>query len=181
MVLACAALLVACVEDREARRRETLIAIQQAFAKRDYEEAYRTALLQVDREKDAEPPEAQAAFEVGALLQGALEFLATHDPSAQDWYRRDLMQEFPLNERFHVGMIWIRKAADLGSSEAVRQLSRDYEHGWYSVPKDAELAKCFAAAMSDRSKYETCNQLEITRGYVTMAPAEQPALPPANP
>ncbi len=134
--------------------------------RRDYEEAFR---IMLDYEKATKPDEqeaeaeAEAEFYIGAFLQGGLEMMAYHDPQWSAWYLPEIQEKLPVDERLHVGMTWLRRAAYHGSWSALNEVSFSYHRGRYGLPYDEALAHCFEEAVKDKSKIEGCRQLEQIR------------------
>ncbi len=141
---------------------DTLLArVQEAFAQRDFDAAYRL-LLTAESEDSAE-----ATFDVAFLLMGGLEMSAHTKQGTAPWYRSDLMkQQFPIEERIRVGLIWLRRGAYLGSTRALKDLAFYYHSGLLGLPADRELSACFEEASKDKSKIPACREMEQARGYV---------------
>lgn len=148
------------IDATETAWRAMLIQLQEAFARHDYEAAYRIIRAQPDVDDDAE-----AMSSLGGLLLN-LEMLAAHDHSSDKWYRPDLMGRLAPDERMRVGMDWIRRAAYLGSETALRDVAHAYRVGAYGYPFDTKAGDCFKAARTDTSKIPTCREIEQARGYV---------------
>src|SRR5947207_2052684 len=75
-------------------RVRSLLALEEALARRDYEAAYRISL-------QAESDEAKAADGLAGALMDGLELVAMEEhEGALDWYRRDLMLKLPMKERY---------------------------------------------------------------------------------
>lgn len=137
--------------------------VQEAFARRDFDAAYRM-LLAAEGGNSAE-----ATFDVAFLLMGGLEMDAITERGTAPWYRSDLMKQFPIEERVRIGLVWLRRGAYLGSTKALTDMVKAYRWGHYGLPADPELSACFKEASADTSKIPTCREIEQARGYVPSA------------
>jgi len=64
-----------------------------------------------------------------------------------------------------VGMMWLHKAAEGGSDEALEELALLYRWGEKGLPRDAELSDCFTQAESDHKAVAHCRAREHAKGY----------------
>jgi hypothetical protein len=110
-----------------------LVAFQQALAERDYDRAYGYVLgWKKGDAKDAEDTFIE-------LLRGVLETLAfgghstvadadvdTNELDASDWYRRDLMAQVPLDERFWTGCMMRKHQGELRSFKILVDFADQY-------------------------------------------------------
>jgi hypothetical protein len=117
----------------EAEAIARVIDFQEAIATRDYDRAYRDLLR--DRNGDA-----QAADDGFILfLRGGLEFFAfggdptvapadadTNKPDASNWYRRDLMMQVPMDERFWTGCMMRKHQGELRSFKILADFADQY-------------------------------------------------------
>ncbi len=152
----------AAAESPEERHR-WLIALETAVGQRDYDAALR---LVAKGEKD----DAAAASALGFLLLGGIEMMAAEaHGEGLDEIRRDLLWKVSPPERMQMGLTFLRRAAAMGSSTALGDLDRKYRFGnsRLGLPKDVELADCFAAAGQGRRQGADCIRLEADRGYLS--------------
>jgi len=68
-------------------------------------------------------------------------------------------------DRRHLGMMWLRKAAEGGSDEALEELALFYRWGEKGLPRDPELSDCFTQAESDHKAVAHCRAREHAKGY----------------
>lgn len=161
----------------DADRVTDLLAIEEALARRDYDAAYRVMLR-------GEGNEAKAADGLARALMDGLELVAMEEhESALDWYRRDLMLKLPMKERYRAGLAWLRRAAALGSDQAIRDFADGYRDGRAGLPHDEELSTCFSQAISSQERVAACQEMEQGRGYADLQPNLAPPFTsaPTNP
>ncbi len=161
----------------DADRVTDLLAIEEALARRDYDAAYRVMLR-------GEGSEARAADGLARALMDGLELVAMEEhESALDWYRRDLMLKLPMKERYRAGLAWLRRAAALGSEQAIQDFADGYRDGRAGLPHDEELSTCFRQAISSRERVAACQEMEQGRGYADLQPNLAPPFTsaPTNP
>jgi len=111
----------------------TLVGFQQALAERDYDRAYGYVL----RWENGDAKEADDKFI--QLVRGALELVAfgghstvadadvdTNKPDASDWFRRDLMAQVPMDERFWTGCMMRKHQGELRSFKILVDFGDQY-------------------------------------------------------
>ncbi len=70
-------------------------------------------------------------------------------------------------ERDRKALAWIRKAALSGHEEAIYEVVNSYAYGWFGVPENSELEKCWRSAAEDRGQIAVCVDQEMDAGIGT--------------
>jgi len=71
----------------------------------------------------------------------------------------------PDQAHLHVGLTWLRKAADGGSEQAMEQLALFYRWGEKGLTRDPSLSDCFTQAETDHKAVAHCRAVEHQKGY----------------
>ncbi len=105
-----------------------------------------------------------AVFRTGWLLAGGYEYLV-NPHKYPEGYNEKLREPSLLQDRFRAAVLWLRRAADRGVLETGEMLAEMYRDVRFGLPKDDELAKCFADAARSRIIMTICRRLEQAKGY----------------
>jgi TPR repeat protein len=144
--LAVSAIVLPHVANAQTLSRDETIKKGQAAAKAgDYNRVYQLGLPYAQK--------GDADFQYG--LSGVLLFFAENVK----------IDGVPDQDHRRVGLIWLRKAADGGSEQAMEQLALFYRWGEKGLTRDNELSDCFTQAEGDHKLVAKCRAREHAKGY----------------